>query len=89
MALSRAREGLFIFGNADNLSSRSKMWRSIIEELEGIDCLGPALPVACHRHPSVVEYVSKPGILPQIAPDGMPPTSLQKFESCSVLQADV
>lgn len=65
------------------------MWRSIIEELEGIDCLGPALPVACHRHPSVVEYVSKPGILPQIAPDGMPPTSLQKFESCSVLQADV
>ncbi|KDR70088.1 hypothetical protein GALMADRAFT_255486 [Galerina marginata CBS 339.88] len=70
VALSRAREGLFIFGNADNLSSRSRMWQSIIEELEGVGCVGPALPIACHRHPDTVEHVSKPGVLPQIAPDG-------------------
>ena len=71
MALSRAREGLFIFGNVDNLSSRSKMWGKIIEELEGVDCVGPALPIACFRHPDRVEYVSKPGMLPQFSPDGM------------------
>ncbi|KAF8867865.1 P-loop containing nucleoside triphosphate hydrolase protein [Gymnopilus junonius] len=70
VALSRAREGLYIFGNADNLSSRSQMWHSIIEELQSIDCIGPALPVACHRHPDKVEYVAGPGLLPQIAPDG-------------------
>ncbi|KAF8959737.1 hypothetical protein BDZ97DRAFT_1666780 [Flammula alnicola] len=70
VALSRAREGLFIFGNAENLASRSKMWSAIIEELEGIGCVGPALPIACHRHPETVEHVSKPGTLPLIAPDG-------------------
>ncbi|KAG2153743.1 uncharacterized protein EDB93DRAFT_1134566 [Suillus bovinus] len=70
VALSRAREGLFIFGNAANLSSKSRMWRHIIEELEKGDALGPALPIACHRHPETLEYVCKPGQLPQIAPDG-------------------
>ncbi|KAG1731512.1 uncharacterized protein EDB91DRAFT_1154350 [Suillus paluster] len=70
VALSRAREGLFIFGNAANLSSRSRMWQHIIEELERDEALGPALPIACHRHQDTLEYVSKPGQLPQIAPDG-------------------
>ena len=70
VALSRAREGLYIFGNADDLSSRSRMWRSIIEELDAQDGLGKALPVACHRHPDKVEYVSSPGQLSRIAPDG-------------------
>ncbi|KAJ8583241.1 hypothetical protein M405DRAFT_937339 [Rhizopogon salebrosus TDB-379] len=70
VALSRAREGLFIFGNAANLSSRSLMWHHVIEELETNEALGPALPIACHRHPETLEYVSVPGQLPQIAPDG-------------------
>ncbi|RPD78076.1 hypothetical protein L226DRAFT_610074 [Lentinus tigrinus ALCF2SS1-7] len=70
VALSRAREGMYILGNATNLSARSKMWREIIDELRKRDCLGSALPVACHRHPDAVEHVSKPGQLPRIAPDG-------------------
>ncbi|KAI9460073.1 hypothetical protein HD554DRAFT_1598622 [Boletus coccyginus] len=70
VALSRAREGLYIFGNAENLSSRSRMWRSILDELDAQDALGPALPVACHRHRERVEYVSFPGQLSRIAPDG-------------------
>ncbi|KAI9456882.1 hypothetical protein HD554DRAFT_1839076 [Boletus coccyginus] len=70
VALSRAREGLYIFGNAENLSSRSRMWRSILEELDAQDALGPALPVACHRHRERVEFVSSPGQLSRIAPDG-------------------
>jgi hypothetical protein len=76
VALSRAREGLFIFGNAANLSSRSRMWRHIIEELEKDEALGPALPIACHRHPETLEYICKPGQLPQIAPDGVYDRSL-------------
>jgi len=47
------------------------MWRSILEELDAQDALGPALPVACHRHHERVEYVSSPGQLSRIAPDGM------------------
>ncbi|KAI6157793.1 hypothetical protein BKA82DRAFT_4061548 [Pisolithus tinctorius] len=70
VALSRAREGLYIFGNADNLSSRSEMWKSIIEELQANDSLGRTLPIACFRHPTKVHHVSQPGQLPQIAPDG-------------------
>ncbi|KAG9309778.1 hypothetical protein JVU11DRAFT_10152 [Chiua virens] len=70
VALSRAREGLYIFGNAENLSSKSSMWRSILEELDAQDALGPALPVACHQHPDKEEFVSRPGQLSRIAPDG-------------------
>ncbi|KAN0098042.1 AAA domain containing protein [Tylopilus felleus] len=70
VALSRTREGLYIFGNAENLSAKSRMWRSIIEELDAHDSVGPALPVACHRHPDKIEYVSSPGQLSWIAPDG-------------------
>ena len=70
MALSRAREGLYIFGHAQNLSSRSGMWGKIVEELEETGLVGPALPISCHRHSKEVKYVSEPGMLPQIAPDG-------------------
>ena len=47
------------------------MWQHIIDELETNEALGPALPVACHRHPETLEYVSKPGQLPELAPDGV------------------
>jgi len=69
--LSRAREGLFIFGNAENLSSKSYMWQRIIKELEDNEALGTALPIACHRHPETLEYIHTPGQLPHFAPDGV------------------
>ena len=71
VALSRAREGLFIFGNAENLSSKSYMWQRIIKELEDNEALGIALPIACHRHPETLEYIHTPGQLPHFAPDGV------------------
>ena len=75
VALSRAREGMYILGNATNLAARSKMWREVTEELRKRDCLGTAFPVACQRHPQTVEHISKPGQLPRIAPDGLSMTS--------------
>ncbi|KAJ7772619.1 hypothetical protein DFH07DRAFT_993348, partial [Mycena maculata] len=69
VALSRAKEGLFILGNAAQLASRSHMWRDVIAELENADCLGSAFPVSCSRHPSTV-LVSRPGELPLFSPDG-------------------
>ncbi|KAF8210466.1 P-loop containing nucleoside triphosphate hydrolase protein [Mycena galopus ATCC 62051] len=70
VALSRAKEGLFILGNAPQLASRSRMWREVIEQLEDVDCVGPAFPIACHRHPDEVKQVSEPGRLVLFAPDG-------------------
>lgn len=70
VALSRAKEGLFILGNSRDLSSRSRMWNTIIDELEDTECIGPAFPVSCQRHPERINYISEPGKLKLIAPDG-------------------
>ncbi|KAJ7496030.1 hypothetical protein B0H11DRAFT_2171669 [Mycena galericulata] len=70
VALSRAKEGLFILGNAAQLASRSNMWHQVTEELENAECLGTGFPVSCSRHPDTVELVSLPGKLPLFAPDG-------------------
>ena len=70
VALSRAKEGLFILGNAPQLATRSSLWRHVIEELEQEDSLGEAFPIACHRHPESTTYISAPGKLSEVAPDG-------------------
>jgi hypothetical protein len=70
VALSRAKQGLFILGNAQNLSARSPMWRNVIEELDSADALGDAFPVMCHRHQDTINWVNQPGQLSRIAPDG-------------------
>ncbi|KAI0088042.1 P-loop containing nucleoside triphosphate hydrolase protein [Irpex rosettiformis] len=70
VALSRAREGLYIFGNAQDFSSRSKMWKDVIVRLDSEGCVGDALPIACQQHPEFVQYISNPGELPHISPDG-------------------
>ena len=70
MALSRARYGLYILGNADDLSSHSAEWRKIIEHLKRSDALGDAIPLACQRHPDSERLVSDPRDFLQVAPDG-------------------
>ncbi|KAF7376292.1 hypothetical protein MSAN_00044600 [Mycena sanguinolenta] len=88
VALSRAKEGLFILGNAVQLASRSKMWKDVIEQLEDADCVGTAFPVACHNHPDKVEHVSQPGRLALFAPDGLFSLRLSDIIFMAV-QADV
>ncbi|KAI0812709.1 P-loop containing nucleoside triphosphate hydrolase protein [Irpex lacteus] len=70
VALSRAREGLYILGNAADFSSKSKMWNDVIKRLDSAGCVGDALPIACQQHPNIVQYISRPGELPGISPDG-------------------
>ena len=71
MALSRARQGMYIFGDADLLSSRSNMWKTVIEELDGQGCLGHGIPITCHRHPENHNIATRPGQIRLIAPDGV------------------
>lgn len=70
MALSRAKEGMYILGNADDLQARSEMWSGVIAELNRQGSIGPALPIACFRHPENVKLVDAPGQIALHAPTG-------------------
>lgn len=44
--LSRAKHGMFILGNAESLkASKSKMWHQVLDTLEEIKAVGPAIEV--------------------------------------------
>ena len=62
---------MYIFGEAPLLASRSQMWRSVIDELESIGCIGAGVPISCQRHPDEMNLARKPGEIRQYAPDGM------------------
>ena len=57
VALSRAKKGLYIFGNAELLRGASILWRDILYKLKNNNNLVNNLPLACHNHPENVEYV--------------------------------
>ncbi|KAG8869904.1 hypothetical protein FRB97_000632 [Tulasnella sp. 331] len=69
VALSRARHGLYILGNAEDLSSRSGMWKKVVQELTERDCIGPSFSIACNRHQDTVRRIDRPGQLAFYAPD--------------------
>jgi hypothetical protein len=70
VALSRAKEAMYIFGDAPLLASHSQMWRSVIDELDSIGCIGPGIPISCQRHPEEMTLAGMPGEIRQYAPDG-------------------
>ncbi len=57
-------------GNAAQLSARSKMWESIIEQLSDENAIGGGFPLMCSRHPGNINYVSQPGEIKNVSPDG-------------------
>ena len=50
VALSRARVGLFIVGNVDELSRKSGIWSSIKRVLESDDSIGESMELVCPFH---------------------------------------
>ncbi|KAG9027743.1 hypothetical protein FS842_004883, partial [Serendipita sp. 407] len=70
VALTRARHGLFVFGNGDLLSSKSDMWTKVTNYFKETDCYGTGLPIACHLHPDTVQWVDSAEKLRQISPEG-------------------
>ncbi|KAJ8974613.1 hypothetical protein NQ317_019358 [Molorchus minor] len=50
VALSRAKEGLYIIGNMRQLSAKSKVWKSIKASLETQNAIGKHLPLTCKLH---------------------------------------
>ncbi|TDL21593.1 hypothetical protein BD410DRAFT_297523 [Rickenella mellea] len=73
VALSRAKHGLYILGNAWDLARNrnpNSIWASIIEQLRVEDAIGDAFTIQCSRHPDETRQFSKPGELPRLSPDG-------------------
>jgi hypothetical protein len=65
------------------------MWPSVVDELQNEHAVGYAFPFVCHQHPEAIEYVSKPGLLPRIAPDGMSNSCIGITLIDAVLKGDV
>ncbi|XP_078484289.1 NFX1-type zinc finger-containing protein 1-like [Ciona intestinalis] len=57
VALSRAKRGLFCIGNLQLLRSESKIWESIVSDLERDQLIGPALKLQCKNHPKTCVLV--------------------------------
>lgn len=50
VALSRAREGLYVMGNMDDLVVKNSIWPKIKEVLDNEEAIGDALELRCQIH---------------------------------------
>ncbi|CAH4027061.1 unnamed protein product [Pieris brassicae] len=50
VALSRAKEGFYIFGNINILGTASSIWQEIHKKLVSLNAVGQAFEVQCSRH---------------------------------------
>lgn len=55
VALSRAKEGLFVVGAMDFFAKNNKTWKKIAEKLTEKSLIGDFLPLVCQRHNTVIE----------------------------------
>jgi len=69
VALSRAKHGMYIMGNAPQLSAKSKMWETIVNELEGQACVSEGWPLGCAKHSKMI-WATQPGDIANFAPEG-------------------
>ncbi|UPL02680.1 hypothetical protein LCI18_013614 [Fusarium solani-melongenae] len=71
--LSRARNGLIIFGNMDTFMKSKKggeMWTEYFDALMKNECLFDGVPVFCERHPETSMLLKSPGDFDAMCPDG-------------------
>ncbi|XP_068709592.1 NFX1-type zinc finger-containing protein 1-like [Montipora foliosa] len=59
VALSRARKGFFIIGNATLLARESPLWKNIFEDMREQGTMGRELKLTCQNHPENVIKVSR------------------------------
>eukprot|EP01034_Spumella_vulgaris_P043558 gene43558-54104_t len=60
VALSRARNGMYIVGNFDMIRESSPLWDRVCELVDNRGQMGPALCLQCDNHPEQVNFVSEP-----------------------------
>ncbi|KAI0316338.1 AAA domain-containing protein [Amylostereum chailletii] len=69
VALSRAKHGMFILGNASNLR-QNPTWKTILDDMEAHDQIGDRFSIVCHRHPNRKIVITEPGQLNTESPEG-------------------
>nr|XP_021188213.2 NFX1-type zinc finger-containing protein 1 isoform X1 [Helicoverpa armigera] len=70
VALSRAKQGFYIFGNIDMLKTKSELWRKIATTLESNGSLGSKLILKCQNHPDQITEISTPEDFSKLPPEG-------------------
>eukprot|EP00897_Mesotaenium_endlicherianum_P010730 jgi/Mesen1/9686/ME000680S09085 len=61
VALSRARMGLFMLGNAQLLAAKSpQLWGRVLRELREQGCVAPSITLRCQNHEDALTEVSEP-----------------------------
>ncbi|KAG5881475.1 hypothetical protein JTB14_026532 [Gonioctena quinquepunctata] len=67
VALSRAKHGLFITGNMEQLCASSKIWKAIKERLSSRNAIRRCLPLICqiHNTETLVKYPEDFGKVPE------------------------
>lgn len=71
--LSRARNGMIIFGNMETFMKSKKggqMWTQYFDALKKNDCLFNGVPIHCERHPDVSMLLKNPEDFDTMCPDG-------------------
>jgi hypothetical protein len=71
--LSRARNGMILFGNLETLcNARNKQGAALWNQLKGLleGNIFSGLPIVCERHADVTNVVCRPDQFPQMSPEG-------------------
>lgn len=69
VALSRARHGMYIIGNAETATT-VPMWAEVISILHDTNCIGDSLELCCSRHPDVPILVKEIDDFSKYSPEG-------------------
>lgn len=70
VALSRARNGLYITGNMSQLSAKSSVWKKIKTSLEGMNSLGESIELKCQNHPDSISRIKTGNDIARVSPMG-------------------
>ena len=70
VALSRAKAGLYCFGNFEILRKSAPFWESILSDVEREGCLGTKFLVHCQSHPDKKFSIEKPEDFAKFLPTG-------------------
>ncbi|PKY21705.1 hypothetical protein RhiirB3_525223 [Rhizophagus irregularis] len=69
--LSRARKGMYLIGNSELMSMKSKdMWAPVIDILHERNQVGFGIPIVCDRHPDYKNIIVEPDQFEKVSPDG-------------------
>ncbi|XP_021348895.1 NFX1-type zinc finger-containing protein 1-like isoform X2 [Mizuhopecten yessoensis] len=70
VALSRAKQGMFVIGNMDMMAQGSKLWKNVVSHAQKERMIGEGLRLVCQNHPEDNGLIAKvPGDFRK-APEG-------------------